>query len=139
MILSWNIYFRLLKNQKLSDRVEGLDCWSQKNSTPASILSQVSFTQTAHHSVTSVVEFCGREFSKKISKIEIIFLFDFHKCSHRQSKVRRHFRNKSRSILKLTKNKFYKKCGPKLIFFNEKKSERFEWFLTWKIDFESQI
>ena len=34
-------------------------------------------------------------------------------------KIRRHFRNKSRSILKLSKNVFYKKCGPKLIFFNE--------------------
>ena len=36
-------------------------------------------------------------------------------------KIRRHLRNKSRSIFKLSKNVFYKKCGPKLIFFNEKK------------------
>ena len=41
--------------------------------------------------------------------------------------------NKSRSILKLTKNLFYKKCGPKLIFFF---LERFGHFLTQKIDFE---
>ena len=34
-------------------------------------------------------------------------------------KIRRHFRNKIRSILKLSKNAFYKKCGLKLIFFNE--------------------
>ena len=60
----------------------------------------------------------GIDFTKKISK-KIIFWFDFHKCSHRPSKIRRHFRNKSRSILKLSKNVFYKKCGPKLIFFNE--------------------
>ena len=61
----------------------------------------------------------GVDFSKKISKIKIIFWFDFHRCSHGPSKIRRHFRNKSRSILKLSKNVFYKKCGPRLIFFNE--------------------
>ena len=33
--------------------------------------------------------------------------------------------------LKLSNNVFYKKCGPKLIFFNEKKIERFGPFLTW--------
>ena len=59
------------------------------------------------------------DFSKKISKMQIFFWFDFHKCSHGPSKIWRHFRNKSRSILKLSKNLFYKKCGPKLIFFNE--------------------
>ena len=59
------------------------------------------------------------DFSKKISKKRMIFCFDFHRCSHGPSKIRRHFRNKSRSILKLSKNIFYKKCGPKLIFFNE--------------------
>ena len=32
-----------------------------------------------------------------------------------------------------------KKCAPKLIFFNEKKWEIIGWFLTYKIDFESQI
>ena len=57
--------------------------------------------------------------SIKIIKIKIFFLFDFHRCSHGPSKIRRHFRNKSCSILKLSKNVFYKKCGPKLIFFNE--------------------
>ena len=56
----------------------------------------------------------GVDFSKKISKIEIIFWFDFHRCSHGSSKIRRHFRNKSRSILKLSKNVFYKKWSPKL-------------------------
>ena len=61
----------------------------------------------------------GVDFSKKISKIRMIFWFDFHRCSHGPSKIRRHFRNKSCSILKLSKNVFYKKCGPKLIFFNE--------------------
>ena len=63
----------------------------------------------------------GVDFSKKISKVRVFFWFDFHRCSHGPSKIRRHFRNKSRSILKLSKNVFYKKCGPKLIFFNEKK------------------
>ena len=58
-------------------------------------------------------------FSKKISKRKIIFWFDFHRCSHGPSKIRRHFKTKSHSILKLSKNVFYKKCGPKLIFFNE--------------------
>ena len=66
----------------------------------------------------------GVDFSKKISKIGIIFWFDFHRCSHGPSKIRRHFRNKSRSILKLSKNVFYKKCGPKLIFFSEKKIQK---------------
>jgi hypothetical protein len=50
----------------------------------------------------------GVDFSKKISKIRIISWFDFHRCSHGPSKIRRHFRNKSRSILKLSKNVFYK-------------------------------
>ena len=55
----------------------------------------------------------GVDFSKKISKIKLIFWFHFHRCSHGPSKIRHHFRNKSRSIS-------YKKCGPKLLFFNEK-------------------
>ena len=66
----------------------------------------------------------GVDISNKISKIRIIFWFDFHRCSHGPSKIRRHFRNKSRSILKLSKNVFYKKCGPKLIFFSEKKIQK---------------
>ena len=66
----------------------------------------------------------GVDFSKKISKIRIIFWFDFHRCSHGPSKIRRHFRNKSRSILKLSKNVFYKKGGPKLILFCEKKNQK---------------
>ena len=40
--------------------------------------------------------------------------------------------------LKLSKNVNNKKCAPKLIFFNEKKIERFGQFLMQKIDFESQ-
>ena len=39
-------------------------------------------------------------------------------------KIRSHFRNKSCSILKLSKNVNNKKCAPKLIFFNEKKIEK---------------
>ena len=39
------------------------------------------------------------------------------------SKFRSHFRNKSRSILKLSKYVNNKKCAPKLIFFNEKKNQ----------------
>ena len=97
----------------------------------------------------------GLHFSKKISKMKIFFWFDFHRCSHGPSKIRRHFRNKSRSILKLSKNVFYKKCGPKLIFFNEKKIQkdsndfwhrkltlkvRFRHFLTTPVNIcESQI
>ena len=34
-------------------------------------------------------------------------------------KIRRHFRNKSRSILKLEKNIFYKKWSPKLTFLHD--------------------
>ena len=40
------------------------------------------------------------------------------------SKIRHHFRNKSRSILMLSKNENNKNCAPKLIFFNEKKIEK---------------
>ena len=40
------------------------------------------------------------------------------------SKIRRHFRNKSRSILILSKNVNNKKCAPKLEFFNVKKIEK---------------
>ena len=46
------------------------------------------------------------------------------------SKIGRHFSNKAVLKLKLAKNAFYKKGAPKLIFFNEKKSERFRQFLT---------
>ena len=34
-------------------------------------------------------------------------------------KIRCHFSNKIILKLKLSKNLFYKKCGPKLIFFND--------------------
>jgi hypothetical protein len=49
------------------------------------------------------------------------------------------FINKSRSILMLHKISNHEKCAPKLIFFYEKKLERFGWFLKLKIDFENQI
>ena len=46
-------------------------------------------------------------------------------------KIRRHFSNEIILKLKVSKNVFYKKCGPKLIFFNEKYNlERFGHFLT---------
>ena len=61
----------------------------------------------------------GVDFSKKISKIKMIFWFDFHRCSHGPSKIRHHFRNKSRQFLTYQKMYFTKKSGPKLIFFNE--------------------
>ena len=38
--------------------------------------------------------------------------------------------------LKLSKKVYHKKFAPKMIFFNEKKLERFWIFLTLKIDFE---
>jgi hypothetical protein len=41
---------------------------------------------------------------------------------------------------KLSEDYFYKKCAPQLLFWIEKnKSNRFGWFLTKKINFESQI
>jgi hypothetical protein len=39
----------------------------------------------------------------------------------------------------VSKNENNKKCAPKLVFFNVKDWEIFQWFLTLKIDFESQI
>ena len=39
------------------------------------------------------------------------------------SKISSHFRNKSRSILKLSKNVNNKKCAPNLVFFKKKKIE----------------
>ena len=56
-----------------------------------------------------------------------------------KAKFFRNFRNKSRSILMLHKINKNKRCAPKLIFFNEKKIERFGWFLKLKINFENQI
>ena len=55
------------------------------------------------------------------------------------SKIGRHFSNKVVLKLKSAKNAFYKKGAPKLIFFNEFFLERFRWFLTQKIHFESPI
>ena len=45
-------------------------------------------------------------------------------------KIRRHFSNKTFFKLKLSKNVFYKNCGPKLIFNEKKNLERFGRFLT---------
>ena len=39
-------------------------------------------------------------------------------------KIRRHFSNKVILKLNLSKNVFYKKCGPKLVFFNGKRNEK---------------
>jgi hypothetical protein len=41
------------------------------------------------------------------------------------SKIRPDFSKKVVSRLKLLKNHYNKKCAPKFLFFNEKKSERF--------------
>ena len=49
------------------------------------------------------------------------------------------FENKKLYKWKFSKNVYNKKHAPKLTFFNEKKLERFGYFLTQKIDFESQI
>jgi hypothetical protein len=43
-------------------------------------------------------------------------------CIETLPKFRRQFSNKSILKLKLSKNVFNKKCGPKLIFFYEKKN-----------------
>ena len=57
--------------------------------------------------------------------------------SDRLSKIGRHLSNKVVLKLKSPKNAFYKKGALKLIFFNEFFLERFGWFLTQKIHFES--
>ena len=64
-------------------------------------------------SVTSLVECTvsqqGVDFSKKISKIKIIFWFDFHRWSHGPSKIGHHFRTlnicESQSGSKIDNNK----------------------------------
>ena len=43
-------------------------------------------------------------------------------------KIRRHFTNKLVLKLKLSKNVFYNKCGPRFIFFNEKKIRKIRTF-----------
>ena len=45
----------------------------------------------------------GVEFNKKISKIKIIFWFDFHRCSHGPSKIGHHFRKQSGSKIEVFK------------------------------------
>ena len=45
-------------------------------------------------------------------------------------KIGHDFSNKKVQKWKSLKNLFNEKCAPKLVFFIEKKSERFEWFLT---------
>ena len=67
-------------------------------------------------------------------------LVKWPKIAVKKAKFFRNFRNKSRSILMLHKIDKNKKVAPKLIFFNEHFFlERFEGFLTLKIDFENQI
>ena len=52
-------------------------------------------------------------------------------------KMKQHFRDKIRSIQKLSKYVFYKKWGPDIIFLNKFFLERFGRYLTQKIDFKS--
>ena len=54
-----------------------------------------------------------------------VFFYIFNAEIAVSPKIRRHFSNKVFLTLKLSKNVFYKKYGSKLIFFNEKKIERF--------------
>ena len=61
----------------------------------------------------------GVGLSKKISKMKIIFWFDFQRCSHGPSKIGHHFRKQSGS-----KNDNNKKPSSKLIFLNEKKIKK---------------
>ena len=67
------------------------------------------------------------DFTKKINKIKMIFLFDFHRCSHGLSKIGHHFRKQSGSkieVFNLFSKNDYKKTFSKLIFFNEKKNQK---------------
>ena len=50
----------------------------------------------------------------------MIFLFDFHRCSHGPSKIGHHFRKQSGSKIEVFKIDNNKKRSSKLIFFNEK-------------------
>ena len=43
------------------------------------------------------------DFSKKISKTKTFFLFDFHRCSHRPSKIGHHFSKQSGSKIEVYK------------------------------------
>ena len=43
------------------------------------------------------------DFSKKISKTKTFFLFDFHRCSHRPSKIGHHFSKQSGSKIEVFK------------------------------------
>ena len=81
----------------------------------------------------------GVDFSKTIIKIKMIFWFEFHRHSHGRQKLGTILENKVIQKLKFSKNDNNKKPSSKLIFFNEKKSERFGWFfyiekLLWKSD-----
>ena len=60
---------------------------------------------------------------------------DFQISHHKEGII---LENKVVQKLMLSKNSDNKTCFPKLIFLNERKSEIFGWFLTSKLDFESQ-
>ena len=65
-------------------------------------------------------------FTKEIKRCKMFF--DISNAEKAVSpKITRHFSNKTLLKLKLSKNVVYKKCGPKLIYFNEK-IERFRLF-----------
>ena len=119
---------------RFSDRVVGIINFDPTNSFDISSathsfikgnfsLKHIFILVISPISVTSVVEFCGPEstgaFSKKISTKK--FCFDFHRCSHRPSKISSILENKVVQKLKFSKNNNNKKHPYKLIFFNEKK------------------
>ena len=81
----------------------------------------------------------GVDFCKIISKKNIFFYFTFTDVHSDRQKLGPILESKVVQKLKFLKNVNNKKPAPKLIFFNEKKSERFVQFLTVKIDIESQI
>ena len=51
-------------------------------------------------------------------------------CNGKLSKIGQHFSNLVIKKVMLSKNVNNQKSAPKLVFFNEKKWERFKWFLT---------
>jgi len=79
------------------------------------------------------------DFRKKSVKEKYFFDLTFTDVHTDGQKLGHILENKVVQKLKFLKNVNNKKPAPKLIFFNEKKSERFVQFLTVKIDFESQI
>ena len=93
-------------------------------------------------SVTSVVKFCGRQqgvdFSKKSVKWKKKFDLTFPDVHMDRKKLGTILENRVVQKLKFSKNDNKKNL---LNWYSsvKKKSERFKWFLTYKIDSESQI